>query len=216
MIRILLADDHAIVCEGFRSLLLNEPGMEVIAEADNGRKAVELTKKMQPDLVVMDISMPDLNGIEATRRIMHDNPSMKIISLSMHNDKRYIMEMLKAGARGYLLKKGAFQELVTAIRAVMNGRVYLSPDITGIVVEDYLKNVPEADSSTRSLLTERELEILQLVAEGKSMKEIAFLLELSVKTVSNHRQNIMEKLKIDSLASLVKYAIREGFSSLEG
>jgi DNA-binding NarL/FixJ family response regulator len=216
MIKILLADDHAIVCEGFRSLLKEEPGMEVIAEADNGRKAVELAKKMQPDLVVMDISMPDLNGIEATRRIMRDNPSAKIISLSMHNDKRYITEMLKAGARGYLLKKGAFQELVAAIRAVMNGRIYLSPDITGIVVEDYLKNFPEADSSTRSLLTERELEILQLVAEGKSMKEIAFLLELSVKTVSNHRQNIMEKLKIDSLASLVKYAIREGFSSLEG
>ncbi len=216
MIKILLADDHAIVCEGFRSLLANEPGMEVIAEADNGRKAVELAKKLQPDLVVMDISMPDLNGIEATRRIMRDNPDAKIISLSMHNDKRYITEMLKAGARGYLLKKGAFQELVAAIRVVMEGRIYLSPDITGIVVEDYLKNVPDNDTSIRSLLTDRELEILQLVAEGKSMKEIAFLLGLSVKTVSNHRQNIMEKLKIDNIASLVKYAIREGFSSLDG
>ncbi len=216
MIKILLADDHAIVCEGFRSLLANEPSMEVIAEADNGRKAVELAKKLQPDLVVMDISMPDLNGIEATRRIMRDNPDAKIISLSMHNDKRYITEMLKAGARGYLLKKGAFQELVAAIRVVMEGRIYLSPDITGIVVEDYLKNVPDNDTSIRSLLTDRELEILQLVAEGKSMKEIAFLLGLSVKTVSNHRQNIMEKLKIDNIASLVKYAIREGFSSLDG
>lgn len=216
MIRILLADDHAIVCEGFRSLLASEPGMEVIAEADNGRTAVEFAQNKQPDLVVMDISMPDLNGIEATRRIMRDSPSIRIIALSMHNDKRYITEMLKAGARGYLLKKGAFQELVAAIRVVMEGRIYLSPDITGIVVEDYLKNVPENDSSIRSLLTERELEILQLVAEGKSMKEIAYLLELSVKTVSNHRQNIMEKLKIDSLASLVKYAIREGFSSLDG
>jgi len=187
MIKILLADDHAIVCEGFRSLLANEPGMEVIAEADNGRKAVELAKKLQPDLVVMDISMPDLNGIEATRRIMRDNPDAKIISLSMHNDKRYITEMLKAGARGYLLKKGAFQELVAAIRVVMEGRIYLSPDITGIVVEDYLKNVPDNDTSIRSLLTDRELEILQLVAEGKSRKEIAYLLGRSVKTVSDQR-----------------------------
>ncbi len=215
-IRLILADDHKVVRDGLFALLEREADLTVVAEASDGREAVRLAAEHEPMVVVMDVGMPALNGIEATRRIMHDNPSMKIISLSMHNDKRYIMEMLKAGARGYLLKKGAFQELVTAIRAVMNGRVYLSPDITGIVVEDYLKNVPEADSSTRSLLTERELEILQLVAEGKSMKEIAFLLELSVKTVSNHRQNIMEKLKIDSLASLVKYAIREGFSSLEG
>ncbi len=214
-IRILLADDHAIVREGFRSLLEKESDLEVIAEAENGRKAVQLARELTPDIVIMDISMPYLNGIEAARQIVAGNPRIKVISLSVHNDKRYIKEMLRAGISGYLLKKGAFQELILAIQTVLRNQVYLSPGIADVVVDDYLHGSSSSADSMYTLLSDREREILQLIAEGKSSKEIAHHLHLSIKTVSTHRQSILEKLHIDNLADLVKYTIREGLISLE-
>ena len=215
-IRILLADDHQIVREGLRALVTAQAGMTVVGESGNGRKAVEQVRELQPDVVVMDVGMPDLNGIEATRRILAENPRCKIVGLSMHSDRRFLSEMLKAGATAYLLKDSAFEELASAIRAVVAGQVYLSPRIADAVVEGYLHGTsPGKQPSAFAVLTSREREVLQLVAEGLATKQIAQSLHVSVKTVETHRRQIMEKLDLHSVAELTKYAIREGLASIE-
>jgi DNA-binding NarL/FixJ family response regulator len=211
-IRVLLVDDHKIVREGLRSILQHDLKMDVIAQADTGAAAVELAATLNPDLVIMDISMPDLNGMEATRRILGENPSMKVIALSMHSDERFVAEMLKAGASAYLLKECALDELDRAIHAVMASQTYISPAIAGAVVKDYLQHLAKKQSS---VLTPREREVLQLIAEGKSAKQAAFQLNVSVKTVETHRKHIMEKLDIFTVAELTKYAIRAGVTFLE-
>ncbi len=214
-IRILLADDHKIVREGLRSLLEKQPDLEVVAEAENGRQAVQLVKKLQPQVVIMDIAMPELNGIEAARQIKTEAPAVKIIILSMHSDKRFVARALGAGASGYLLKDCALEEITGAISRVIKNQTYLSPGITGLVVEDYVRHMAAAKEPTFVVLTTREREVLQLITEGKATKEIAFLLHVSVKTVETHRRQIMEKLDIHSIAELTKYALREGLTSLE-
>jgi DNA-binding NarL/FixJ family response regulator len=215
-IRILLADDHRIIHDSLSPLLDNQTDIEVVGVADNGRKAVELTQELKPDLVIMDISMPDLNGMDATSQIIAQCPGVKIITLSMNTDKRYVKGMLKAGASGYLTKGCSFEELVNAIRVVAAGKKYLSPDISGLVIEESISPPPTSDSSVFSILTMREREVLQLLVEGKTVKQIADdHLHLSIKTVNTYRQKIMEKLNIHSIAELTKLAIREGLISLE-
>jgi DNA-binding NarL/FixJ family response regulator len=214
-IRILLVDDHKIVREGLRSLLEKQPDMKVIAEAGDGRTAVQLTKELLPDVVVMDIAMPDLNGIEAAGRITAEAPGVKVVALSMHAERRFVVRILRAGASGYLVKDCAFEELVRAVRAVIAGQTYLSPDIASIVVKDYISRLSETNSAFFPLLTVREREVLQLLAEGRSTKGIASSLQVSVKTIETHTRHIMEKLNIRSIAELTKYAIREGLTSLE-
>ena len=213
-IRILIADDHRIIREGIRTLLNREKGIEVIAEAENGRMSVELAFELVPDVIVMDITMPDMNGIEATRQIKTRLPDVKILALSMHSDRRFVSGVIGAGAMGYLLKDCAFEELAHAIRTIVKGEMYLSPRITGIVMEDYLNRL-DMSNSVVSLLSEREREVLQLIAEGCSINQISKKLHLSVKTVESHRNNTMRKLDIHSVAELTKYAIREGLTSLE-
>lgn len=212
--RIILADDHKIMREGLRALLEKQTDFEVIDEAENGLDAVQLTKRLRPNIVIMDIGMPGLNGIEATRRIAADVPSTKVIALSMHSDKRFVIEMLKAGVSAYLLKDSASEELTSAIRTVLSGKPYLSPRITDVVLKDYLSTLSTKEPSAFTLLTPREREVLQLIAEGKTTKEIATALFVSVKTVETHRQQLMEKLNLRSVAELTKYAIREGLTSL--
>jgi DNA-binding NarL/FixJ family response regulator len=213
--RILLADDHRIVREGLRTLLNSEADMKVLAEAANGREAVKLAEELAPDVVVMDVAMPDLNGIEATRQIRAKFPQTRVIALSMHTDRRFMSEMLRAGASGYLWKDGAFDELALAIRTAMSGKVYLSPHIADVVVDDYVRRLPDAIPSVFAALTPREREVLQLIAEGKATKEVAHALNVSVKTVETHRRQLMDKLELHSVAELTKYAIREGITSIE-
>ena len=208
-VRIILAEDHRITREGLVNLLQERPDMEVVGEAENGREAVKLASELSPDLVIMDVTLPDLNGIDATRIITSGSNNTKVIALSMYSDKQFVQGMIQAGASGYLLKDCAFEELVSAIQAVIQGDTYLSPGIAGIVVQDYLNR-----SSADTVLTNREREVLQLIAEGKSTKEIAACLGVSVKTIETHRRQIMEKLGIFSIAELTKYAIREGLTSL--
>ncbi len=176
---------------------------------------MSLSQKLLPDLIVIDTVLPDLNGIEATRQIIAEHPHIKIIALSMHSDKQFVIEMLKAGASGYMLKDCAFEELVYAIHSVMKDQVYLSPRITTIVLKEYVSDLHKGESSVFKVLTNREREVLQLIAEGKTTKEIAHLLQVSIKTVETHRQQLMNKLNIRSIAELTKYAIREGLTSLE-
>jgi DNA-binding NarL/FixJ family response regulator len=214
-IRVLLADDHKIFRDGLRTLIEKEAGMEVVAEAENGRKAVKLAEKLSPNVIIMDVSMPDLNGIEATRKIIAGTSNVKVIALSMHSDRRFVLGMLEAGASAYLLKDCAFAELVSAVRQVAAGNTYLSPKIADVVVKGYLNKVSSSALTTRTILTSREREILQLLAEGMSAKEIAGHLNLSIKTIETHRRNIMEKLEIHTIAELTKYAIREGLVALE-
>lgn len=214
-VRIILADDHKIMREGLRALLAKQKEIEVIAEADSGRGVIELCSQLHPDVVVIDISMPDLNGIDAARQITRDAPDIKVIALSMHSDKKYVKEMLSAGASGYLLKDAAFEELGMAIATVLKNKTYLSPQITDTVVKDYVnENVPK-DSIASTALSAREREVLQLIAEGKSTRDIAAKLYVSVKTVETHRKQIMDKLGLNSIAELTKYAIREGLTSVE-
>ena len=213
-IRILLADDHQLFRAGLRALLEKEPDMEVVSEADNGRSAVQLASELTPKVVVMDISMPDLNGMEATDQITSRVPGTNVIGLSMYSDRRFIEGMLKAGARGYILKDCANEEFIRAIRAVATGQTYLSPAVAGQVVEDYIQQAAETADSSSEILTPREREVLQLVAEGWGTKQIAAQLGVSAKTVETHRHQIMVRLNIHSVAELTKFAIREGITSL--
>jgi len=214
-IRIIIADDHQIVRQGLRSLLEKEPDMQVVAEADDGRKTLHQVRELIPHVVVMDVEMPDLNGIEATIQILAEYPQIKIIALSMYSDRRFVTNMLKAGASGYLLKDCAFEELTQAIRLALANRIYLSPGIADVVVKDYVNHAPTPAQSVFAVLTTREREVLQLMSEGKRTSQIADLLHISIKTVETHRQQIMNKLGIRSVAELTKYAIREGLTSLE-
>jgi DNA-binding NarL/FixJ family response regulator len=210
-IRVMLAEDHAIVREGLRSLLEKQPDMEIVCEAEDGRMAVERARELLPDVVIMDITMPHLNGIEATRQITNAFPQIKVVALSGHSNRRFIVDMLEAGAKGYVLKECLFDELLYAIRAVTAGENYLSSKITGIVV----KCLTTVAGSQLSTLTSREREVLQLVAEGKSTKQIASELHVSTKTIEANRRQIMEKLDVHSIAELTKYAVREGLTPLE-
>jgi DNA-binding NarL/FixJ family response regulator len=213
-IRIDVADDHKIMREGLKALIDKQPDMEVAAEAQDGLTATKLARKLLPHIIIMDIGMPEMNGIDATRQIVSENKDVKIVALSMHSDRRFVLEMLKAGASGYLLKDSAFEELVNAVHTVMEGQPYLSPRITDIIVKEYLYNLPRNEPNVFTILTVREREVLQHLAEGKSTKQIASTLNLSVKTVETHRQQIMDKLEIRTVAELTKYAIREGLTSL--
>jgi len=215
IIKILLADDHKITRQGLRSLLEKQSDMAVVAEAEDGRTAVQMVEELSPDVVIMDVSMSDLNGVEATRQIISRNSKVKIIALSMHSDRLFVSEMLKSGACGYLLKDCAFEELARAIRAVVDGKTYLSPAISGVVVDDYLHRLSKTDSPNGQMLTNREREVIQLLAEGKSTKQIALKLHISIKTVETHRRQMMDKLDIHTVAELTKYAIRKGLTSLE-
>ena len=213
--RILIADDHQIVRQGLRTLLEKEPDFKVVAEADNGRATVRLARELNPEMIIMDVAMPDLNGIEATRQIVGEFPKAKVIALSMYADRRFVVNMLKAGASGYLLKECAFEEMTRAIRAVLAQKTYLSPGVADILVKDYMTGGSTKENSVFSVLTPRERDVLQLMSEGKSTSQIADCLHVSVKTVETHRQQIMYKLKVRSVAELTKYAIREGLTSLE-
>ncbi|MEW6173927.1 MAG: response regulator transcription factor [Bacillota bacterium] len=213
--RIVIADDHKIVRDGLKALLSRVPGFEVVAEAEDGPAAVRLARELSPDVVVMDIGMSGLNGIEATRQVVAEAPSTKVVALSMHCDSRLVTGMLKAGAVGYLPKDCAFEELSSAIRAVTSGRTFLSPSVTGLVVKEFLSGSAGNESIAFSVLTAREREVLQLLAEGKSTREIAAFLHISAKTVESHRQQIMRKLDIHSVASLTRFAVREGLVSLD-
>jgi DNA-binding NarL/FixJ family response regulator len=201
--------------EGLRKLIEKQPDMEVVAEAENGRTAVQLAQKLFPEVVVMDIGMPDLNGIEATRQILANNPKVKVIALSMHSAKRFVVEMLKSGSSGYLLKDCAFEELALAIHTVIANQIYVSPGITDMMIKDYVHNLSKTEFSAASILTPREREVLQLLAEGKTTKQIAVSLNVSVKTIETYRQQIMHKLNLHSVADLTRYAIREGITPLE-
>ena len=215
MIKIVLADDHQIVRHGVRSLLEAEHDMKVLGEADTGREVLRMARELSPQVIIMDISMPDLNGIEATRQILAENPGIKIIALSMHSDSLFILNMLKAGASGYLLKDCALEELVKAIRTVVANKTYLSPGVSDVVIKDFVCSWSDPGLSAFSLLTAREREVLQLMAEGKSTNQIADCLCVSVKTVEAHRKQIMNKSGINNVAELTKYAIRQGLTSLE-
>lgn len=214
-IRILLADDHRIFRESLCNLLEQEEDMEVIAQAEDGRAVVEQTLKLLPDVVIMDIGMPGLNGVEATRQIMAGASKAKVIGLSMHSDRRFVAETLRAGACGYLLKDSASGELIRAIHTVMKRGTYLPPSLTDVVVQSYIRKPTTDHSGAFTELTPREREVLQLMAEGMSTKQVAANFHISAKTVETHRLNIMDKLAMHSVAELTKYAIREGLTSLE-
>lgn len=216
-LKVLLADDHGIVRNGLKSMLerQKELDLEVVGEAENGLEAVEKTGLLKPDIVIMDVSMPVLNGIEAARRIIAEHPHIKIMALSMHSSRRFVADMLKAGVSGYVLKESIFEELVGAIRIIQNGGHYLSPRISDIVVNDYLHRLSSDQRTPLDSLSNREREVLQLIAEGKPVSDIAGLLHISPKTVESNRRQIMAKLKIESIAELTKYAIREGLTSLD-
>lgn len=205
-IRILLADDHAVVRHGFRMILAAEMDMEVIAEVANGREALELGEKWQPDVCVMDVTMPELNGIEATRRLLQVSPKTRVLALSMHKDAVYVREILRAGAKGYLLKDCSPRDFLRAVRLVASGKGFLSPEVSEAVIDDYRKHV----TNPIDLLTSREREVLQMIAESKTNKEIASAINLSVYTVEAHRGRIMEKLNLHSLGELVRFAVRNG------
>ena len=214
-IKVLLADDHKILREGLISLLKKQNDIELIGEAENGREAVRKTLELKPDVVIMDIGMPELNGIEATKQINAAMPDVKVIALSIHSDKRFVTGMLKAGALGYLLKDSAFKELVKAVNAVIDNNIFIGSGITEIIMEDYLQLLNKDTSTPDSPLSERENEVLRLLAKGKNAKEIASLLNVSPKTIETHRQHIMDKLNINNLVDLVKYAIQSGLISME-
>ena len=205
-IHILLADDHAVVRQGFKMILAAQPDMEIVGEAGNGREALDLAGQLQPDVIVMDVAMPELNGIEATRRVADVSPRSRVLALSMHKDSVYVREILRAGARGYLLKDSIASDLLAAVRAVARGEGYLSPGVSDAVLNDYRKHVTDPID----LLTSREREVLQMIAEGKTNKEIATVLNLSVYTVDAHRGRIMEKLNVHSVTDLVRFAVRCG------
>ncbi|MGA7241131.1 MAG: response regulator transcription factor [Bryobacteraceae bacterium] len=205
-IRILLADDHAVVRQGFKMILAEQPDMEIVGEAGNGREALALAESLKPDIVVMDVAMPELNGIEATRRMGESVPHARVVALSMHKDSVYVREILRAGARGYLLKDSVAGDLVSAVRSVARGEGYISPQVSNAVLDDYRRHV----TNPIDTLTSREREVLQMLAEGKTNKEIAVILNLSVYTVDAHRGRIMEKLNLHSINEMVRFAVRNG------
>lgn len=213
-IRIVLADDHSIIRAGIRNLLDQEADLEVVGEASDGRGVIRLNQELEPDVLIMDITMPNLNGIDATRQIIRKNPATKIIALSMHSDHHFVAEMLQAGATAYLLKDCVYDELVQAIHLVCQGKTYLSPEIASLLVKDYRSQVTQTLAPKSATLSPREREVLQLLAEGNATKTIAEKLYLSVKTIEAHRAQIMRKLDIHNVADLTKYAIREGLTSL--
>jgi len=213
-IRILLADDHTVMRSGLRLLLERQPNLHVVAEAADGREAVDMAAEEKPDVVVMDIAMPHLNGVEAARQIALKNPDTAIVILSMHSDESYVIRSLKAGARAYLLKDSAEADLIAAIAAITEGKSYFSPAVSRLLKEDYMHRLAEAgEEDTFELLTTREREVLQLVAEGKSNKEVANLLNLSLYTVETHRTHILQKLNLHSVPELILYAVRKGIIS---
>jgi DNA-binding NarL/FixJ family response regulator len=201
-------------------LIDRQPDMEVVAEAENGREIIQLAQEFSPDIIIMDVSMPEMNGIEATRKIIAESPSARVLALSVHTNRRFITEMLRSGASGYVLKECAFEELVKAIHAVFNGHIYLCNAINDLVVRDYLNKLKDGTPVLRegsqafSVLTEREREVLQLLAEGRTTKDIAFSLQVSIKTIEAFRHNLMNKLGIYSIAGLTKFAVLEGLTSL--
>ncbi len=214
-IRVLLAEDHTIVRQGIAALLRTESDMEVAGEASNGLEAIELTKKLSPDVILMDIGMPQLNGLETTREIKKRFPSMKILVLTMHDNEEWIFQILKAGASGYLIKDSAMTDLISALRAVYHGDSYLSPSISKMVIEEYIRKAETGEKKgVEDLLSGREREILQLIAEGNSIPQISDLLCISRKTVEAHKAHIMEKLNIHDKVGLIKYAIRSGLTKL--
>jgi DNA-binding NarL/FixJ family response regulator len=214
-VQIIIADDHKLMREGLSSLLNQNGNIIVVGQANNGREAVQLTERFRPDLVVMDVSMPDLNGIDATRQIISRSPKTKVIALSMHSDRQFVAEMFRAGAKGYLLKDSAFEELANAILKVARNETYIAPKLSGFNIEDYTRSEEPNDVLLKPRLSDREREVLQMMAEGKGTKEIAAHLHLSAKTVETHRQHLMDKLEIYSVAELTKFAIREGLTSLD-
>lgn len=213
-IRIMLAENHAIVREGLRSLLEKQPDIEVVCEAEDGRIAFERARELLPDIVIIDIAMPNLNGIEATRKIIKEFPQTKVIALSVHSNRVFVANMLEAGARGYVLKEDLFDELLKAIRAVTAGESYLSSQITGIVIEDYVKGLATDADSPLSFLTERECRVMRLITEGHTTEQIASKLDLSIKTIEAIRRRIMQKLDAHTIADLVKIAIVENLVAL--
>jgi two-component system, NarL family, response regulator NreC len=213
-VRILLADDHTVMRAGLRALLERQPNLEVVGEGENGRQTVELAVSLRPDVVVMDVGMPVLNGIEATKTIVTQRPATAVVILSVHADESYVMRALKAGARGYLLKDSAATDLISAIQAVSQGKSFFSSTIRLILAEDYARAIKKKGvADSYELLTPREREILQLLAEGKTNKEVASSLDISVYTAETHRGNILQKLNLHSLAELVLYAVRKGIIS---
>ena len=215
-LRVLLVDDHTIFREGLRFLAERLEDLQVVGQADDGRTAVALARTLRPDVVVMDVALPDMNGAEATRQICTEDRSVRVVALSMHADTQFVARMLEAGACAYLLKECAFEELEAAIRAVMDGRVYLSSQIAGTLVENHLRRLTLDGPTDFSPLSPRERQVVQLMAEGITTKQIAARLKVSPKTVETHRSRIMRKLNIHSVAELTKYAIRAGLTPLEG
>jgi DNA-binding NarL/FixJ family response regulator len=214
-IRILLVDDHAMMRDGLRALLEQQDGMEVVAEAEDGRAAVRLARELRPDVAVMDIAMPGLNGIDATRQIVARAPGTKVVALSMHSDWSFASDILRAGALGYVVKSNAFAELAAAVQAVAGGEAHLSPGIARLAIEHYVRSEPPDDASPLAALSGREREVLQLLAEGKTTKAIAQTLYISESTAASHRRAIVQKLGTGSVAELIKLAIRERLTPLE-
>lgn len=212
---LILADDHPLIREGLRSILADVSAVEVVAEADNGHEAIALVLEHKPSMIIMDVSMPDLNGVEATRSIVEIGPDTKVLALSAHRDEALIKGMLQAGASGYLPKECAADELITAIQTVLEGRFYISASIANVVVSDFVVQPSGAEASEKAILSLREREVLQLIADGVTTAEMADRLHLSVKTIESHRKNLMDKLEVRNIAGLTKYAIRLGLATLD-
>ena len=210
----MVVDEHKIVREGLATLIAEQPNMEIVGEATDGKEALDLIEKNTPDLILMDVSMPNLNGIEATRRIKSKNPKIEIIALSLHSERQFVLGMINAGASGYLIKQCTFDELVLAINTVMDGKNYLSREVANVLVDEYIRKESQKKAVIDSKLTSREIEVLQLLAEGKTTKEIAGNLSVSVKTVEAHIRHTKSKLRVNTVAQLTKIAIREGLTSL--
>jgi DNA-binding NarL/FixJ family response regulator len=209
-LRILIADDHEVARKGIRALIESHPGWEVCGEAADGREAVKASARLKPDLVLLDIGMPSLNGLDATRQILAENPETRVLILTMHDSEQVVREVLAAGARGFLLKSDAGRDLVSAVEALQARRTFFTTKVAQLVLEGYLHPGPEAEPPYRSVLTPREREVIQLLAEGKTTKEVATTLNLSVKTVETHRTNLMRKLDLHSVVDLTLYAVRNG------
>ena len=213
--KILIADDHAIVRQGLKNLIETQSNMEVVGQAENGAQVLRLAEELAPDVIIMDIAMPNMNGIDATGFILKKNPDAKIIALSMHSNRQFVVEMLKAGALGYVLKSYLFEELLKAIHTVTAGQHYLSPKITNVLVEDYLEHEPTDQNVTLHNLTKKQRDIIRFIANGLTTKQIALRMNKSPKTVDANKRRIMDIIGIDSIAELTKYAIRQGLTDLE-